>query len=82
MDSLGELEYEARTFQPRLFALVGVSARQEDDPGFVAWGMEFEEPRSAVLWSEDGGTWQSTSAAALLARHQLLGDARLIWLEG
>ncbi|MEU4800824.1 hypothetical protein [Actinosynnema sp. NPDC023587] len=82
MDLLGDLEYEARTSPPRLFALVGVSARQEDDPGFVAWGLEFDEPRSAVLWSEDGGTWQSASADALLARHRLLGDARLVWLDG
>ncbi|MEV0679897.1 hypothetical protein AB0I60_25560 [Actinosynnema sp. NPDC050436] len=81
MDLLSNLEHEARTCRPRLFALVGVSARQDDDPGFVAWGLEFEEPPGAVLWSEGGGTWQSTSAQALLTRHRPLGDTRLVWLD-
>jgi len=79
---LAELEHDARTSRPRLFALVGVSGRQADDPGFVAWGLEFEDPPSAVLWFEDGGTWLSSSAHALLARHRLLGAARLVRLAG
>ncbi|MBW4719114.1 hypothetical protein [Saccharothrix obliqua] len=77
MDLLTDLEYEARTSRPTLFALVGVG-RGDDDPGYVAWGLEFTEPRAAVLWTEDGGTWVSQSAATLLARHRVLGEAKLV----
>ncbi len=77
MDLLTDLEYEARTYRPTLFALYGVG-KHADEEGFVAWGLEFEEPRTAVLWTEGGGTWVSDNADSLLARHRMLGEARLI----
>jgi hypothetical protein len=82
-DTLAELGEEARLDAPRLFALYGVYRHrmsEEDDGGYLGWGMEFAEPRRAVMWEPDGSTWISESAESILSTHSRLGQARLVWL--
>jgi hypothetical protein len=75
---LSELDDEAKALKPRLFALYGVF--RGDEHTYLGWGMEFDEPRKAVMWS-DGETWHSDSAAQILETHQLFSETRLIWLD-
>jgi hypothetical protein len=81
--TLAELDEEARLDAPRLFALYGVYRHRmsdEDDGGYVGWGIEFAEPRRAVMWEADGSTFVSGSAEQLLRTHNRLGQAKLVWL--
>ncbi|MFD9895816.1 hypothetical protein ACFWY9_41265 [Amycolatopsis sp. NPDC059027] len=77
------LDDEARESAPRLFALYGVYRErlgEDDDGAFLAFGMEFAEPRKAIMW-EPGMTWHSDSAASILKRYRKTAEARLVWLN-
>ncbi|GAA4544795.1 hypothetical protein [Amycolatopsis samaneae] len=81
--TLAVLDDEAREYAPRLFALYGVYRERlddEDNGAFLAYGIEFGEPREAVMW-EPGMTWRSHSADGILKRHLGFADARLVWLD-
>lgn len=80
-DLLIELDHEARARKPRLFAVFGVYDR-DPETTFLGWGMEFDLPRQAIMWSPDGNTWHSGSAADILGTHRILGECRLVWLDG
>jgi hypothetical protein len=79
---LSVLENEVQERAPRLFAVYGVYRKkvdEDDDRLFLGYGVEYEEPRKAVMW-EDGMTTRSDSAEAILRRRSRLADARLVWL--
>jgi hypothetical protein len=81
--TMAELDEEARLDAPRMFALYGVFQHRvsdEDDGGYVSWGVEFADPQRAVMWSTDGSTFISSSAEQLLTTHNQLGQAKLVWL--
>ena len=81
--TLAELDEEARQDAPRLFALYGIyhhPAFDDDDGTYVGWGMEFAEPRRAIMWEPDGSTFVAESAERMLETHRSLGQAKLVWL--
>jgi hypothetical protein len=79
-DLIQELDVQARTFRPRLFAVYGCHGTGLSP--FLGWGMEFTEENQALFYAPDNReVWQSSSAAQVLATHTRLGDARLTWLD-
>lgn len=80
--TLAELDEEARQDAPWLFALYGIYHRvfDDDDGTYVGWGMEFAEPRRAIMWEPDGSTFVAESAERMLQTHRSLGQAKLVWL--
>jgi hypothetical protein len=76
---MAELADEARAFKPRLFAVYGV-LRGGGEETFIGWGIEFDEPRKAFMWSPEE-MWHSDSAAQIVQTHQTIAETRLIWLD-
>lgn len=80
---LSVLDDEAWEFAPRLFAVYAVRHESQvvlGNRAFLAFGMEFDEPRKAIMW-QPGVTWHAESAADLLERQRMFGEARLVWLH-
>ncbi|MEU5691677.1 hypothetical protein [Actinosynnema sp. NPDC020468] len=73
-----ELESAMQNSAPKVFALVG-TPKSPDEPAYVGYGLEFREPAQAVLCIE-GDTWTGDSAEALRDLHQVIADARIVWL--
>jgi hypothetical protein len=81
--TLAELDEGARLDAPRMFALYGIFRHRmsdEDDGGYLGWGMEFADPPRAVMLEPNGSTFIAGSAEEILRTHDRLGQARLVWL--
>ncbi|WP_020669431.1 hypothetical protein [Amycolatopsis nigrescens] len=82
-ERLRELAEYVRIDKPRLFAIYGLF-HGDDDMTLCGWGMQWDEEFGGALLYDPGSrrTWQSESAEQLLIRYRLVGDARLVWLDG
>jgi hypothetical protein len=83
MKNRSELELLADVAQeraPRLFAIYGLMGDDEDMA--IGWGMEFTEDQRAIAYFPyESSTHYSASAQGILETHELIGDARLRWLD-
>lgn len=79
---LAELAEEVRQGPPRMFAIYGVydgpPLENDENSGYVEWGLEFTEEPMAIAWSP-GSTTISASAERMLECNAKLGAARLVW---
>lgn len=83
-EQIAALAVDAEYFQPRAFAIYGVSNAVHSLPArpFVGWGLDFGDGEGAIFWEpEAGAIHHSSSAQQVLQLRQRVGEAHLRWLD-